>query len=100
MKAKRGAYYILIHITRAHKAWESLKNLYSSKGFSLEFLICREFFDTYMLKYNFIKKYLNKVKQLSDQLKAKNLELPKQVIIAWILNNLTDNYDRLVFNIT
>ena len=47
-----------------------------------------------------MEEYLNKVKQLSDQLKAKNLELPKQVIIAWILNNLTDNYDRLVFNIT
>ena len=53
-----------------------------------------------MLKYNSMEEYLNKVKQLSDQLKAKNLESPKQVIIAWVLNNLTDNYDRLVFNIT
>jgi len=26
--------------------------------------------------------------------------LPKQVIIAWVLNNLTDNYDGLVSNIT
>ena len=26
--------------------------------------------------------------------------MPKQVIIAWVLNNLTDNYDRLVSNIT
>ena len=88
------------HITRAHEAWESLKNLYSPKGFSSEFLICREFFDTHMLKYNSMEEYLNKVKQLSDQLKAKNLELPKQVIIAWVLNNLTDNYDGLVSNIT
>ena len=47
-----------------------------------------------------MEEYLNKVKQLSDQLKAKNLELPKQVIIAWVLNNLTNNYDGLVFNIT
>ena len=47
-----------------------------------------------------MEEYLNKVKQLSDQLKAKNLELPKQVIIAWVLNNLTDNYDGLVSNIT
>ena len=53
-----------------------------------------------MLKYNSMEEYLNKVKQLSDQLKAKNLELPKQVIIAWVLNNLTDNYDGLVSNIT
>ena len=88
------------HIMRAYEAQEFLKNLYSLKGFSSKFLICREFFDTYMLKYNFIKKYLNKVKQLSDQLKVKNLELPKQVIITWVLNNLTNNYDRLMFNIT
>ena len=47
-----------------------------------------------------MEEYLNKVKQLSDQLKAKNLELLKQVIIAWVFNNLTDNYDGLVFNIT
>jgi len=47
-----------------------------------------------------MEEYLNKIKQLSDQLKAKNLELPKQVIIAWVLNNLTNNYDGLVSNIT
>jgi hypothetical protein len=88
------------HITRAFEAWQSLKNLYSPKGFSSEFLICREFFDTHLIKYNSMEEYLNKVKQLSDQLKAKNLELPKQVIIAWVLNNLTDNYDGLVSNIT
>ena len=47
-----------------------------------------------------MEEYLNKVKQLSDQLKAKNLELPKQVIITWVLNNLTNNYNGLVSNIT
>ena len=47
-----------------------------------------------------MEEYLNKIKQLSDQLTTKNLELPKQVIIAWVLNNLTNNYDGLVSNIT
>ena len=47
-----------------------------------------------------MEEYLNKIKQLSDQLKAKDIELPKQVVIAWVLNNLTDNYDSLVSNIT
>ena len=65
------------NITRAHLAWESLRNLYSPKGFSSEFLICREFFDTSLIKYNSMEEYLNKIKQLSDQLKSKNLELPK-----------------------
>ena len=49
-----------------------------------------------MNNYSSIKEYLNKVKQLSDQLKAKKLELPKQVIIAWVLNNLTESYDGFV----
>jgi len=88
------------NITRAYQAWESLKNLYSPKGFSSEFLICKEFFETDLHKYPSMEEYLNKIKQLSDQLKAKNLELPKQVIIAWVLNNLTNNYDGLVSNIT
>jgi len=88
------------NITRAYQAWLSLKNLYSPKGFSSEFLICKEFFETDLHKYPSMEEYLNKIKQLSDQLKAKNLELPKQVIIAWVLNNLTNNYDGLVSNIT
>ena len=88
------------NITRAYQAWLSLKNLYSPKGFSSEFLICKEFFETDLHKYPSMEEYLNKIKQLSDQLKAKNLELPKQVIITWVLNNLTNNYDGLVSNIT
>ena len=88
------------HITSAKEAWESLKNLYSPKGFTSEFLICREFFNTTLDKCSSMEEYLNKVKQLSDQLKAKELELPKQVIIAWVLNSLTENYEGFVSNIT
>jgi hypothetical protein len=47
-----------------------------------------------------MEEYINKVKELSNQLKAKNLKLLKQVIIAWVLNNLTDNYNSLVAKIT
>ena len=88
------------HINTAKEAWESFKNLYSPKGFTSEFLICREFFNTTLDKHSSIEEYLNKVKQLSDQLKAKSLELPKQVIIAWVLNNLTEEYEGIVSNIT
>jgi hypothetical protein len=88
------------HITSAKEAWEALKNLYSPKGFTSEFLICREFFNTTLDKYTSMEEYLNKVKQLSDQLKSKQLELPKQVVIAWVLNSLTDNYEGFVSNVT
>ena len=40
-----------------------------------------------------MEEYLNKVKQLTDQLKAKRIELPSQVIVAWVLNNLTSPYE-------
>ena len=54
------------HITSAKEAWDSLKNLYSSKGFISEFLICQEFFNTTLDKYDSIEEYLNKVKQLNN----------------------------------
>ena len=64
------------HSKPALEAWKMLKNLYSPKGFSLEFLICKELFETTLSKYSSIEEYLNKVKQLTDQLKAKGIELP------------------------
>jgi gag-polypeptide of LTR copia-type len=50
----------------ALEAWKLLKNLYSPKGFSSEFLICKELFETTLSKYSSIEEYLNKVKQLTD----------------------------------
>ena len=47
-----------------------------------EFLLCKEFFTINLDNFSNIEEYLNKVKQLTDQLKAKGLELPKQVIVA------------------
>ena len=84
----------------ALKAWNLLKNLYSPKGFSSEFLICKELFETNLSKYSSIEEYLNKVKQLTDQLKAKGIELPNQVIVAWVLNNLTSPYKGVVTMVT
>ncbi|POS81640.1 hypothetical protein EPUL_005900, partial [Erysiphe pulchra] len=80
--------------------WKSLENLYCASGFSSEFILCREFFDTKLAKFNSMEEYLNRIKQLSDDLKAKNLTLPKQILYAWILNNLTPQYRPLVSNIT
>jgi hypothetical protein len=77
-----------------------LKNLYSPKGFSSEFLICKELFETTLSKYSSMEEYLNKVKQLTDQLNAKGIELPKQVIVAWVLNNLTNPYEGFVTMVT
>ena len=77
-----------------------LKNLYSLKGFSSKFLIYKELFKTTLSKYSSIEEYLNKVKQLIDQFKAKGIELPNQVIVTWVLNNLTSPYKGFVTIVT
>ena len=97
---KDGPFLQIRHSETALEAWKLLKNLYSLKGFSSEFLICKELFETTLSKYSSMEEYLNKVKQLTDQLKAKGIELPNQVIVAWVLNNLTSPYKGFVTIVT
>ena len=88
------------HYTNAFAAWKALKELYNPRGFTSEYLLIKELFEATLDKYPSIEEYLNKVKEISDELKARSLELPKQVVIAWILYGLGDSYDGLVSNIT
>jgi hypothetical protein len=87
--------------TTAATAWTSLENLYSPKGFSSEFLICKELFETNLEGCNnSMEDFLNTIKRLTDELKAKKLQLPDQVVLAWVLNNLTADYDAFTAIIT
>lgn len=84
----------------AKEAWTALEELYSPKGFNSKFLLCKELFETTLESAGSIESYTNTIRRLYDQLKAKGVELPKQVIIAWTLNNLTEEYDSFVTSIT
>jgi hypothetical protein len=88
------------YIKSAKEAWELFNSRYAPKGFSSVFLICKEFFETTSEGFNSIEDYLNKVKQLTDQLEIKDLKLPNQVIMAWVLNHLSSDYEGLVSNLT
>ena len=44
--------------------------------------------------------YLNQIKRLYDQLTAKSIIIPEKVIFAWVLNNLTSEYETLITTIT
>ena len=45
----------------------ALQNLYSPKGFSFEFILCRQLFETTLNNCdNKIKNYLNQVKRVHD----------------------------------
>jgi hypothetical protein len=84
----------------ALEMWKTLSNLYCPQGFSAEFLLLKEFFDLELSAFNTMEEYLNRIKYLTDSLKSKNIELPKQVVLAWVLNNLTPSYEGFVTFIT
>ena len=88
------------HCNTALKAQETLAKLYLPVGFLAEFLVCKEFFETTLDKFNSIEDYLNRIKLLSNQLKVKKIKLLKQVIVAWLLNNLTPTYEGFVTIVT
>ena len=77
--------------------WDRLKTLYEPKGFSSEFLICKELFATTLARCgNSIEKYLTRLKRLSDDLASRNLTIPTKVIVAYALNNLSADYEHTV----
>jgi hypothetical protein len=51
--------------------------MYQPKGFTLEYLLYKEFFENTLAKHDATEDCLDKVKVLSDNLKNKELELPK-----------------------
>ena len=85
----------------AIEIWDRLKDLYEPKGFSSEFLVCKELFSTTLARCgNSIETYLNRIKRLSDELASRNLAIPSKVIVAYALNNLTYEYEHTVAIIT
>ncbi|POS81731.1 hypothetical protein EPUL_006632, partial [Erysiphe pulchra] len=49
--------------------------------------------------FDCMEDFLNTIKRLNDDLTSKEIKLLKQVVIAWVLNNLTSNYEIIVSNI-
>lgn len=95
-----GPLLYLKDIESAQEAWLRLEALYNPKGFTTEYLTLKDFFNTILNDFHSMEEYLNKVKSLVDDLKGKGIELPNQVIIAWVLNSLNDDYDGFIQNIT
>ena len=84
-------------IEKAVDVWKRLKDLYEPKGFSSEFLLCRELFDTTLSKSGHsIEAYLTRIKRLTDDLATRGLGIPSKVIAAYALNNLSPEYENTV----
>ena len=83
------------------KLWQDLRNLYQATGFSSEFLTCRELFSTTLAKCNnSVETYVSKINKLTEELSARNLALPDRVIAAYILGNLTPDFESTVAILT
>ena len=77
--------------------WSTLKILYEPKGFSSEFLLCKQLFETTLVKTgNSVENYINRIKRLTDDLSARDLRILIKVIAAWILNNLIFEFESTV----
>jgi gag-polypeptide of LTR copia-type len=84
-------------VTNPRELWKKLKTLYEPKGFSSDFLLCKDLFDTTLAKCGgSIEKYLNKIIKLNDDLIAHSIIIPNKVIAAWALNHLTPEYEQTV----
>ena len=85
------------YIEDANQLQNQLKTLYKPRGFSSEFLICRELFNTTLSKCNnSMEAYLTKIRRFTNQLMAKDLTIPAKVIAAYTLSNLTTEYEATV----
>jgi hypothetical protein len=81
--------------------WEQLKTLYSSKGFTSEFLLSQELITITLDNYKGnLESYIDNFKRVINNLEAKNIILPRKFIIALLLNNLNKSYDQIVAIIT
>lgn len=87
-------------ISNATEAWNKLENIYNSKGFTTEFLTLKRFFNTSLDDFDSMEEYLFEVKALVDDLKSKEIVLPKQAVMAWVLNSLSPEYEGFISNIT
>ena len=88
------------HCNTALSAWNTYKKLYNNTGFSSNFLYIKELFNTSLENYNSMEEYLNKIKELYEELNSREIIIPEIVIITWILNNLNESYESYITNIT
>ena len=89
------------YITDPFELWATLKSLYEAKGFSSEFLICKELINTTLSSHKGnIELYLQNIRRLINSLESKNLKLPEKFIAALVLNNLSQDYEYTVAIIT
>ena len=85
----------LNHIRRSKtlgSAWVTLKSLYDKEGFSSLFILIKQFIGM-PCKKDQVNTYLSNIRQVIDNLEAKNVKLPIPFVTAWVLERLDKSYN-------
>ena len=90
----------ILTIENPTNAWAQLSRLYTPYRFSLEFILFKEFFRATLSSLGTVENFLVTIKRVSTSLKAKDLELPDKLVIAWTLYNLGPEYEAFVTSTT
>ena len=93
----------LLHISALDKPSDTqdhLSRLYTPRGFSSEFILFKEFFGATLSSLGTVENFLATIKRVSTSLKAKDLELPDKLVIAWTLHNLGPEYEAFITSTT
>lgn len=90
--AKNSLLYIRDE-TSAYLAWRKLEEIYYPKGFTTEYLTLKDLFDTKLAGFNDTGQYLNKVKILVNDLRAKDINLTRRVDRRVLAKALGDIFD-------
>ncbi len=88
------------YCTTAKKAYNTLKSVYKPNGFTTNHILCKEFLQLNLTKCEHMEAYITKVKSLVNALEDKDIKLPEEFILNWVLNSLTSQYDGFIANIT
>ena len=86
----------VVHCTTGFEAWKTLKNLYNSDGFTSKYLLLQKLYSTKQADFESVEAYVSKLKSLIDNLESQDLKMPKEVNIAWLLQNLEPEFDAFV----
>src|ERR1700742_2039101 len=85
----------------AEALYRRLESLYSPKGFSTEFILAKELFETTLAGCgNNVENYFAKIRRYTDEIELRKKAIRKAIIAAFALNNLTDDYSAIIAAIT
>ena len=92
-----------VHVKEANReaktAWDMLKDAYAHEGLSMKVSLLRKLCSIRLKDFDSIEKYVNMVISTSHKLRSLNLALPDELVAAFLLSGLPDEYLPMIMTI-